>query len=75
MKFGIFYFNFRLLIAFVKDIRYEFYEFYPEVLKELILLLKVKDPEILELTFTCLAYLFKYLSRELVCMQIYFFRR
>lgn len=54
------------MVALVKDLRHEIYPFYPKLLKELIHLLKFKNPDVLESTFTCLAYIFKYLSKELV---------
>ena len=54
------------MVALVKDLRHELYPYFPQILKELIHLLKFKNPEILEATFTCLAYIFKYLFREMV---------
>lgn len=58
--------NFRIVIAVAKDLQREFYQYYPQLLEVLIDLLNTKDAEQLEWTFTCLAYLFKFLWRSLV---------
>lgn len=58
--------NFRIVVAVAKDLQREFYQYYPQLLEVLIDLLNTKDAEQLEWTFTCLAYLFKFLWRSLV---------
>ncbi|KAJ8935873.1 hypothetical protein NQ318_019457, partial [Aromia moschata] len=55
-----------ITVAVVKDLQKEFYNYYPQFLEILIDLLNTKDTEQLEWTFTCLAYLFKFLWRSLV---------
>ncbi|CAH2002387.1 unnamed protein product [Acanthoscelides obtectus] len=55
-----------LVVALAKDLQKEFYSFYPQFLEVLILLLNTKDSDQLEWTFTCLAYIFKFLWRPLV---------
>ena len=57
---------FRLVIALAQDLGQEFYPHYAEFVESLIGLLNVKNSEQLEWTFTCLAYLFKFLWRYLV---------
>lgn len=57
---------FRLTVAVSKDLQKEFYEYYPKFLDVLFALLNTKDTDQLEWTFTCLAYLFKFLWRILV---------
>ncbi|XP_050435060.1 small subunit processome component 20 homolog [Adelges cooleyi] len=54
------------VVAFAKDLQQEFYEYFPEFLKFCIKLLKTKDAEQIEWSFTCLAYLFKFLWRLVV---------
>lgn len=44
----------------------EFYEYFPEFLRLCIKLLRTKDVEQIEWSFTCLAYLFKFLWRLMV---------
>jgi len=44
----------------------EFYEYFPEFLRLCIKLLRTKDAEQIEWSFTCLAYLFKFLWRLIV---------
>lgn len=53
-------------MAVAKDLRKEFYNYYPLFFEVLIDLLNTKDTEQLEWTFTCLAYLFKFLWRPLI---------
>lgn len=60
------YFNSRFVVALAKDLRKEFYPYYPQFLNTLIELLNSKDVEQLDWTFTCLAYLFKFLWRPLI---------
>ncbi|KAK4873532.1 hypothetical protein RN001_015561 [Aquatica leii] len=55
-----------LVVAFANDLRKDFYEFYQEFLVVIIELLNTKETEQLEWTFTCLAYLFKFLWRPLI---------
>ncbi|KAJ8922427.1 hypothetical protein NQ315_004373 [Exocentrus adspersus] len=55
-----------IVVAVAKDLQKEFYQYYPQLLEVLIELLNTKDAEQLEWTFTCLAYLFKFLWRSLV---------
>ncbi|KAJ9576725.1 hypothetical protein L9F63_025376 [Diploptera punctata] len=55
-----------LVIALARDLGQEFYPYYPEFVQNLTGLLNVKDSEQLEWSFTCLAYLFKFLWRYLV---------
>lgn len=57
---------FRLLVAVAKDLRKEFYIYYEDVLNVLLELLNTNNAEQLEWTFTCLAYMFKFLWRSLV---------
>ncbi|XP_050524775.1 small subunit processome component 20 homolog [Daktulosphaira vitifoliae] len=54
------------VVAFAQDLQQEFYEYFPEFLKCCIKLLKTKDPEQIEWSFTCLAYLFKFLWRLII---------
>lgn len=54
-----------MVVALANDLRKDFYSYYPELLGVIIDLLNTKNPEILEWTFTCLAYLFKFLWRPL----------
>lgn len=56
----------RLLVAVAKDLRKEFCAYYEDVFNVLIDLLNTKNAEQLEWTFTCLAYMFKFLWRPLV---------
>lgn len=61
------YFSYyRLTVALAKDLQKEFYPYYADFLEILIDLLNSKDTEQLEWTFTCLAYLFKFLWRPLI---------
>lgn len=53
-------------MAVAKDLRKDFYPYYKDFVEVLIVLLNTKDVEQLEWTFTCLAYLFKFLWRPLV---------
>ncbi|XP_031356227.1 small subunit processome component 20 homolog [Photinus pyralis] len=55
-----------IVVAFVNDLRQDFYPYYPDFLRVIIDLLNTKETEQLEWTFTCLAYLFKFLWRPLV---------
>ncbi|XP_054276631.1 small subunit processome component 20 homolog [Macrosteles quadrilineatus] len=55
-----------LIVALAQDLRQEFYPFYSNLLTKILNLLNTKDTDQLEWTFTCLAYLFKYLWRFLV---------
>lgn len=59
-------FFFRILVAVAKDLRREFCQYYHNVLKVLVDLLNTNNAEQLEWTFTCLAYMFKFLWRSLV---------
>lgn len=54
------------MVAVSKDLQKDFYEYFPRFLNVIIDLLRTKDTEQLEFTFTCLAYLFKFLWRYLV---------
>ena len=54
------------MIALAQDLGQEFYPYYAQFMQTLIKLLNVKDNDQLEWTFTCLAYLFKFLWRYLV---------
>lgn len=54
-----------MVVALANDLRKDFYPYYSEFLAVLIDLLNTKDAEQLEWTFTCLAYLFKFLWRPL----------
>lgn len=56
----------RFVVAFAKDLQQEFYEYFPEFLRLCIKLLRTKDAEQIEWSFTCLAYLFKFLWRLIV---------
>ncbi|XP_076242844.1 small subunit processome component 20 homolog [Calliopsis andreniformis] len=55
-----------LVVAVSKDLQKDFYEYFPRFLNVIIELLQTKDTEQIEYTFTCLAYLFKFLWRYLV---------
>ncbi|KAK7865447.1 hypothetical protein R5R35_002325 [Gryllus longicercus] len=55
-----------LLSALIKDLRYEVYSSYGVILQRLCELLSTKNADELEWTFTCLAYMFKYLWRYIV---------
>lgn len=53
-------------MAVSKDLQKDFYEYFPRCLIVIIDLLRTKDTEQIEYTFTSLAYLFKFLWRYLV---------
>lgn len=55
-----------ITVAVARDLRKEFYVYYKDFLEVLIDLLNTKDTEQLEWTFTCLAYMFKFLWRSLI---------
>jgi U3 small nucleolar RNA-associated protein 20 len=57
---------FRLVVALARDLQLEFYPYYSEFVHNLIELLHTKDTDVLDWTFTCLAYLSKFLWRYLV---------
>ncbi|XP_001952794.2 small subunit processome component 20 homolog [Acyrthosiphon pisum] len=57
---------FEFVVAFAQDLQQEFYEYFPEFLRLCIKLLRTKDAEQIEWSFTCLAYLFKFLWRLIV---------
>lgn len=59
-------YNFRLVVALAKDLRKEFYPYYIRFLDQLIDVLNTKDTDVLEWTFQCLAYIFKFLWRYLI---------
>ncbi|XP_045535556.1 small subunit processome component 20 homolog [Papilio machaon] len=58
-----------ILVSLAKDLRHDFYPHFPKFLDILIKLLNTKDPERLEWTLICLAFLFKilkpYLKKDL----------
>lgn len=53
-------------MAVSKDLQKDFYEYFPRCLIVIIDLLRTKDTEQIEYTFTSLAYLFKFLWRYLI---------
>lgn len=53
-------------MALAQDLRQEFYPFYPDLLKKILIILNIRDPDKVEWAFTCLAYLFKHLWKFLV---------
>ncbi|KZC04815.1 Small subunit processome component 20 like protein, partial [Dufourea novaeangliae] len=55
-----------LVVALSKDLQKDFYNYFPKFLTVIIDLLRTKDTEQIEYTFTALAYLFKFLWRYLV---------
>lgn len=55
-----------MVIALARDLQQEFYPHYSEFVHNLIDLLDTKDSDVLEWTFTCLAFLSKFLWRYLV---------
>ncbi|EFA12725.1 small subunit processome component 20 homolog [Tribolium castaneum] len=55
-----------LVVAVAKDLRKDFYQYYKPVLEVLISLLNTKNTEQLEWTFTCLAYILKFVWRPLL---------
>ncbi|RZF48294.1 hypothetical protein LSTR_LSTR010257 [Laodelphax striatellus] len=55
-----------LVVALAQDLVQDFYQYYPQFHTKLIGLLNTKNVECLEWTFTCLAYLFKFLWRYIV---------
>lgn len=63
------WFIFRILVSIAKDLRNDFYPHFPKFFDILIKLLNTKDPERLEWTLICLAFLFKilkpYLKKDL----------
>lgn len=59
-------FRSRVLVAFAKDLRKDFYDYYHQFFQVLIDLLNTKDTDQLEWVFTCLAHIFKFLWRSLV---------
>ena len=57
---------YRLVVAFAKDLQSDFYPKFHDFFKRLVDLLQTKDAQIIEWTFTTLAFLYKYQSRALV---------
>lgn len=55
-----------MVVALARDLRQDFYPFYPDFLSSIISYLNCKEADILEWSFHCLAYLFKFLWRCMV---------
>lgn len=57
---------YRLIVELARDLRNEFYPYFFDALGTCIYLLNTQDAEQIEVTFVCLAYLFKYLFQYIV---------
>lgn len=55
-----------VVVALAKDLRQDFYPYYPDFLSKIVSYLNCKEAEVLEWSFHCLAYLFKFLWRCMV---------
>lgn len=55
-----------MVVALARDLRQDFYPYYSDFLKIIISYLNCKESEVLEWSFHCLAYLFKFLWRCMV---------
>lgn len=55
-------YHFRFIVVLAKDLREEFYPYFQSILNRLILLLDTKDPDQIEWSLICLAFLFKTLK-------------
>lgn len=55
-----------MVVALARDLRQDFYPYYPDFLSQIISFLNCKEAEVLEWSFHCLAYLFKFLWRCMV---------
>ena len=64
----IFFFHFSLLVQLARDLQTDFYRHFKDFFDLLVQLLSryTQDSEILESTFVCLSYIFKFLWRYLV---------
>ncbi|KAJ3375731.1 U3 snoRNP protein [Allomyces arbusculus] len=49
-----------------KDLRHELFEFLPEIVTALMPLLRVRDSDVIENTFQCIAYLLRYLQKDVL---------
>lgn len=56
---------YRLIVALAKDLRQEFYPHFLPIYEKLVPLISITDADLIEKTFQCLAYLFKFLWRYL----------
>lgn len=69
MFFFLFCYYFRLVVVLAKDLQEDFYVYFPKFLDCLVILLNTRDPEQLEWTLICIAFLFKalksYLKRDI----------
>ena len=55
-----------LMAQFTRDLQYEVYPYFKRILDTLTMLLHIHDADIIENTFVCLAFIFKYLWRYMV---------
>ncbi|KAK3932177.1 Small subunit processome component 20-like protein [Frankliniella fusca] len=55
-----------MVVALARDLRQDFYPYYPDFLSKIVSFLNCKEAEVLEWSFHCLAYLFKFLWRCMV---------
>lgn len=57
-----------LVVQLAKDLQHDFYKHFPDIFKILVALLKANshDIQVLELVFTCLSYLIKFLWRYMI---------
>uniref|UniRef100_A0A4W4DWA7 UTP20 small subunit processome component n=1 Tax=Electrophorus electricus TaxID=8005 RepID=A0A4W4DWA7_ELEEL len=55
-----------LVVQLARDLQTDFYPHFPDFFVIITLLLETQDTEVLEWTFTCLSYLYKYLWRLMV---------
>ena len=55
-----------LMAQFTRDLQYEVYPYFKRILDTLTKLLHIHDADIIENTFVCLAFIFKYLWRYMV---------
>lgn len=55
-----------IVVALARDLRQDFYPYYPDFLSTIISYLNCKEADILEYSFHCLAYLFKFLWRCMI---------
>ena len=62
-----------LVTKLAKDLQSEFYPYFVRIIESMLPLFAIQDTKILEATFTCLSFLFKYLSRLILpdIFQVY----
>ncbi|RKP14808.1 hypothetical protein BJ684DRAFT_8007, partial [Piptocephalis cylindrospora] len=59
-----------LTTMLAKDLQSEFYPFYPRLLRSILDLLRFRDVQVVEWTFHCIAYLYKFLANDIVLQPL-----